>query len=73
MNEEDNKEKKNMFPFLLVVLPFDQMQPPSKMDSISSLDTGVRFGCKEAFPPTVPGACEFEKKLRFASPAVDVS
>jgi len=29
------------------------MQPPNKMASISSFETGVRFGCDDAFPPVV--------------------
>lgn len=29
-----------------------QMQPPNIIDSISLSETGVRFGCKDAFPPS---------------------
>lgn len=36
----------------------------TKTASISSLETGVLLGWREAFPPTVAGALELEKKVR---------
>lgn len=45
----------------------------TKIASISSLEGGVRLGWREAFPPTVDGAFEFEKNVRSACPVVDGS
>lgn len=43
----------------------------TKTASISSLDTGVLLGWREAFPPTVNEAFELEKNDKLASLAED--
>lgn len=45
---------------------------PTKIVSISSLDTGVRLGWREAFPPTVVETFEPKKKVWPASAGVEV-
>lgn len=45
----------------------------TKTASISSLDTGVLLGWREAFPPTVAEAFELEKNDKLASLAEDAA